>query len=543
MTDASTTLSTAAKNKADRESMSEKDLVQLIAKQLKIDTYSAEKYPHNPELKEIISAEVAQHFKIIPLKKVGKLLVIATSDPSDIRTQDKIRQLTNLDVEPVISTEAELNSLAQAVYGTTFNIKEMMSSLDGIDADAAKDEDEGSLDVSLSSAQDMAQEAPVIKLVNSILMQACREKASDIHISPEKDRIQLRFRIDGQLKEFPAPPKSYFFPIISRVKLLSNMDISVTRVPQDGRFTFKYADSEVSVRASALPTIYGENMVMRLLQQSKGKALTIEDLGFDPKERDKFLRATQKPYGMILATGPTGSGKSTLLYALLRKVNKPNINIITLEDPVEYRMPGVRQVQLNRKAGMTFASGLRSILRQDPNVIMVGEIRDQETAHISIEAALTGHLLLSTLHANTSSGAITRFVEMGIEPFLVASTMLVVGAQRLVRRICPQCIEPYEAPPEAMSALGLKPIPGTLFLRGKGCYQCNDTGYQGRCGIYEILDVTNEIKDLIIKGASMHEIEREAVRMGVLRTLIMDSADKVLRGFTTLEEAGAAVLI
>jgi type IV pilus assembly protein PilB len=542
VTDPASPKTPATKAKVDKESMSENELVKLIAKQLKIDTYSQEKYPDAAQLKDVISSDQAQRFKIIPLKKVGKLLVIAMTDPSDIRTQDQIRQFTNLDVEPVICTDAELNQLAQLVYGTTFNVKEMMSSLDGMDADA-KEEDDGALDVSINTAQDMATEAPVIKLVNSILMQACREKTSDIHISPEKDRIQLRFRIDGQLKEFPAPPKSYFFPIISRIKLLSNMDISVTRIPQDGRFTFKYADTEVSVRASALPTIYGENMVLRLLQQSKGKALTLEDLGFDEKEREKFLRAIQKPYGMVLATGPTGSGKSTLLYALLRKVNKPNINIITLEDPVEYRMDGIRQVQLNRKAGMTFASGLRSILRQDPNVIMVGEIRDQETAHISIESALTGHLLLSTLHANTSSGAVTRFVEMGIEPFLVASTLLVCGAQRLVRRICPHCLEPYEAPLEAMAALGLQPIPGTLFLRGKGCYQCNETGYQGRCGVYEILDVANPIKDLIIKGASMHEIEAEAVRLGLLRTLIMDAADKVLRGFTTLEEAGAAVLI
>ncbi len=532
-----------AKAAINRDSLSEAQLVDMLAEQLKVDKYSPEKYPRSPALKEVVPTEAAQKYRIVPLQKQGQLLLVATTDPADLRTQDEIRQLTNLDVEPVICTEQQLNSLAQELYGTTFSVHEMISSMDGMEADAESHDREGDLDVSVSSAKDLAQEAPVIKLVNSILMQAVREKTSDIHISPEKERIQLRFRIDGQLKEFPAPPKSYFFPIISRIKLLSGMDISVTRIPQDGRFTFRAGNAEVSVRASSLPTIYGENMVLRLLQQSSGKALTLDDLGLAANEKEKFMRAVQKPYGMVLATGPTGSGKSTLLYALLSKVNTPNINIITLEDPVEYRQPGIRQVQLNRRAGMTFASGLKSILRQDPNVIMVGEIRDKETATIAIEAALTGHLLLSTLHANTACGAVTRFVEMGIEPFLVASTLLVVGAQRLVRRICPHCIESYEAPVEAMAALGLKPVKGTPFLRGKGCAQCNNTGYLGRCGIYEILDVTNDIKDLIIKGASMHQIEKRAVELGVLRTLIMDASEKVLRGFTTLEEASAAVLV
>jgi type IV pilus assembly protein PilB len=532
----------AGKKPVDADSLNENQLIDLLSKQLKIDKYSQDKYPQDTSLQEVIDAETAQKFRIVPLKKVGKLLIIATSDPSDIRLQDSIRQHTGLDVEPVICSEQQLNSLAQGMYGTTFNVHDMISSMDGMDADTQSDDEGGDLDVS-AAAQDLAQEAPVIKLVNSILMQAVREKTSDVHISPEKDRIQLRFRIDGQLKEFPAPPKSYFFPIISRIKLLAGMDISVTRVPQDGRFTFKYSSTEVSVRASALPTIYGENIVLRLLQQSVGKALTLEDLGLAEKEKQKFVRAVKKPYGMVLATGPTGSGKSTLLYSLLRRVSTPNINVITLEDPVEYRQPGIRQVQLNRRAGMTFASGLKSILRQDPNVIMVGEIRDQETATISIEAALTGHLLLSTLHANTACGAVTRFVEMGIEPFLVASTLLVVGAQRLVRRICPHCIESYEAPLEAMEAMGLKPIKGTPFLRGKGCYQCNETGYLGRCGIYEILEVTNPIKDMIIKNVTMHELEQKAVELDVLRTLKMDAADKVLKGYTTLEEASAAVLV
>ncbi len=526
----------------DVTQLKDDELVDLLATQLKIDKYSPKAYPHDPSLAQLIDGEMARQHRIVPLQKKGDLLIIAMTDPSDMPTVDEIARVVKLDVEPVVCTDKELNTLSQDIYGMTFDLTDMMSSMDDVDAEAQEDSDGKQGDITIGAMEDMAQEAPIIRMVNSLLVQAVREKASDVHISPEKDRIQLRLRIDGELQEIPAPPKSVFQAVSSRIKLLANMDISVTRVPQDGRFTFRVGPQEISVRASALPTVHGENIVLRLLIQG-GRALDIEDLGFRESEQDKFERAVVKPYGMVLATGPTGSGKSTLLYALIKKINKPNINVITLEDPVEYRMGGIRQVQLNRKAGMTFASGLRSILRQDPNVIMVGEIRDNETAGIAIESALTGHLVLSTLHTNTACGAVTRFVEMGIEPFLVASTLLVAGAQRLVRRICPNCIEPYEAPLEAMEALGLKPVKGTLFLRGKGCYQCNNTGYSGRVGIYEILDVSDNIKDMIIKGASTHELERSAVDEGVLRTLIMDAADKVLRGFTTLEEAGAAVLV
>ncbi len=531
-------------NKPDAsQTQSDEQILDFLSNQLKIEKYDPQKHKHDEAMRTLVPTEFAQKNRFVPLYEDGGILVIAIADPLDIKKLDEIQNLTNLDIEPVICTDQALNQLAQQAYGVTFNINEMLSGMETEeDADALPEDDEKETDVTIGSVADMATQAPVIRMVNSILMQAVRDKASDIHISPEKDRIQLRIRVDGELQEIPAPPKNYFVSLCARVKLLANMDITVSRIPQDGRFTFRAGDSEISVRASALPTIYGENIVLRLLQQSK-TPLTLEQLGLAEDEKAKFEAAIERPYGMILATGPTGSGKSTLLYALLRKANKPNINIITLEDPVEYRQAGIRQVQLNRKAGMTFASGLRSILRQDPDTIMVGEIRDQETASIAVESALTGHLVLSTLHTNTASGVVSRFVEMGIEPFLIASTLLVVGAQRLVRRICSHCIEPYEPTREAVMALGLTWQENMLFLRGKGCFQCNNQGFSGRVGIYEALDVSDPIKDLIIKGAPTHEIETKAVELKFLSTLKMDAADKVLRGFTTLEEAASAVLV
>ncbi len=530
-----------AEGRTKKQERDHEQLVEYLSEQLKVEKYDPAKHKRDADAQAFAPGDLAQELRFVPLFKRDNLLYIASADPSDITALDTIQAKTGMDIEPLICSDQALNSLAQEVYGMNFDIKEMLTDMEGEDF-AQSDEEERETDINLGSVADMAQEAPVIRMVNSILKQAVRDGASDIHISPEKDRIQLRFRVDGELQEIPAPPKSYFFPLISRLKLLGNMDISVTRAPQDGRFTFRSEGQEVSVRASSLPTIYGENMVLRLLKQSK-KPLELADLGLSEMQEKLFREASKKPYGMVLATGPTGSGKSTLLYALLRHVNKPNINIITLEDPVEYRQAGIRQVQLNRKAGMTFASGLRAILRQDPNVIMVGEIRDGETAAIAVESALTGHLVLSTLHTNTAAGAVSRFVEMGVEPFLIASTLLVVGAQRLVRRICRHCMESYEAPVEAMEALGLEPIEGARFLRGKGCYQCNNSGFSGRVGLYEALSITDDVKDLIVKGASTHEIENEAVKRGILRTLKMDAADKVLKGYTTLEEAASAVLV
>jgi type IV pilus assembly protein PilB len=333
-----------------------------------------------------------------------------------------------------------------------------------------------------------------------------------------------------------------FLPIVSRLKILGNLDIAVSRIPQDGRFTVNMGQNEVNIRVSSLPTIYGENVVLRLLNMSAG-VYSLDLLGMHREDMDKIAAVIHKPYGMILSTGPTGSGKSTSLYAILKEINNPDINIITLEDPVEYRVEGIRQVQLNRKAGMTFAGGLRSILRQDPDVIMVGEIRDPETATIAVQAALTGHRVLSTVHTNDAAGAITRFVDMGIEPFLVSSVMLVSFAQRLIRKICPDCREPYEPPAAALEYFGIRRDEVLQLFRGRGCFNCMDTGYRGRTGVFEVLVIDEEIQELIVKRASANEITREMKRAGKLRTLKDDAADKIRRGITTVEEALSQVMV
>jgi type IV pilus assembly protein PilB len=332
-----------------------------------------------------------------------------------------------------------------------------------------------------------------------------------------------------------------FLPIVSRLKILANMDIALSRVPQDGRFTIKMDNKEINIRTSTLPTIYGENVVIRLLDTSTG-VYSLEHLGMSVGDRDKIESMVVKPYGMILCTGPTGSGKSTTVYSMLKKINQPDINIITLEDPVEYRMEKIRQIQFNRKAGMTFASGLRSVMRQDPDVIMVGEIRDPETASIAVQAALTGHRVLSTVHTNDAAGAITRFIDMGIEPFLVSSVMLLSVAQRLVRRVCDYCKKPYKPPQKALEYWGLDKAEGANFMQGTGCFNCMDKGFKGRTGIYEVLLIDEMVQEMILNRRSAQDITRAARQAGTLTTLREDAAAKVLDGITTLEEAASAIM-
>jgi type IV pilus assembly protein PilB len=401
--------------------------------------------------------------------------------------------------------------MLSSIYGTYAGIGEVLEDMEEMEIDKPAEKAGAMEDVEVSSLQGMAEEAPVVRLVNSILSQGVREGASDIHISPEKNYVQVRFRVDGKLHEVPAPPKSMFLPIISRLKILANMDIAVSRVPQDGRFTVKMKNKDINIRASTIPSIYGENMVMRLLDTSTS-IYSLGRLGMSDVDRERLESMVNKPYGMILSTGPTGSGKSTSLYSILKKINQPDINIITVEDPVEYRIEKIRQVQLNRKAGMTFASGLRSILRQDPDVIMVGEIRDRETAEIAIQAALTGHRVLSTLHTNDSAGAITRFIDMGIEPFLVSSTMVVSFAQRLVRMVCPNCKAPYTPSNEALKTWGLTNSDGAKFAHGKGCFNCMHTGYKGRTGVYEVLIIDEMVQDLMLMKLIERLILRAATR-------------------------------
>ncbi len=513
--------------------VSEDQIIELVSKQLKIDRYDPEAYPADPELVQMIPLDIAQKFQLVPLRKRRHLFTIAMVDPMDIRALDFVENRTNMEVEPVVCSESQLGHLISATYGMHSGISETLEDMDmeDVELDVEEGGAEGAEDLQVSSLQGMAEEAPVVRLVNSIVGQAVREGASDIHLSPEANRVQLRFRIDGRLHEVTPPPKSLMLPIISRLKILSNMDIAVSRIPQDGRFTVKMDNKEINVRTSALPTIYGENIVLRLLDMS-ATVYTLDRLGMSAVDRDKINKAAIKPYGLILSTGPTGSGKSTSLYAILTEINTPDINIITLEDPVEYRIDNVRQIQLNRKAGMTFASGLRSILRQDPDVIMVGEIRDGETAGISTQAALTGHRVLSTVHTNDAIGAVTRFIDMGIEPFLIASVLLVSFAQRLVRTACPHCKEQYEPPESVLEAWGFtdEELRNASFMRGH-CF-----------AVIEVLFNDEMAQDMIMRGVPSAEINRELVNAGKLIMLKEDAKQKVLRGITTLEEAASKVM-
>jgi len=529
-----------------REGMlSGSQIADLVSKQLKIDKYRPDKYPLNMELSKVIPVEVAQKFQLAPLQKSRYLLTVAMVDPMDIKALDAVEVLTNSEVEAVICTDQQLNHLIGNIYGTYSGIGGVLEDMDEMQIENEEDTEKrltATEDVELDSLQDMAEEAPVVRLVNSILSQAVREGASDVHISPEKDFVQVRFRVDGKLQEVPAPSKAMFLLIISRLKILANMDIALSRTPQDGRFTIRMDNKEINIRASTLPTIYGENIVLRLLDTSSG-IYSLKQLGMAPDDRKKVKNAIFKPYGMILSTGPTGSGKSTTVYAMLKRINQPDVNIVTLEDPVEYRIEKIRQIQLNRKAGMTFSSGLRAIMRQDPDVIMVGEIRDRETAAIAVQSALTGHRVLSTVHTNDAAGAITRFVDMGIEPFLVSSVMMISIAQRLVRRICDYCKKPYEPPREALNFWGLGKHEDTRFVHGTGCFNCMDKGYRGRIGVYEVLPINEMVQDMILNRSTAQEISRVAQKEGILKTLKEDAASKILKGTTTLEEAASAIMV
>ncbi len=517
----------------------------IVSQQLKLKKYNPDDYPIDIELSKIIPLELAQKFQSVPLRRTKFLLTLAMTDPMDITALDSIEVYTNTEVEAVICTYQELNHLISSLYGTYSGIDGVLEGMQEMQIERDDDEETSRPaieDVEVSSLQDMAEEAPVVRLVNSILSQAVREGASDVHISPEKDYVQVRFRVDGKLHELPAPPKTMILLIISRLKILANMDISVSRIPQDGRFTIKMDEKEINIRASTIPTIYGENMVLRLLDTSGG-VHSLEELGMSVADVRKLEPIITKPYGMILSTGPTGSGKSTTLYSILKRINQSDINIITLEDPVEYRINKIRQIQLNRKAGMTFASGLRSIMRQDPDVIMVGEIRDPETASIAVQSALTGHRVLSTVHTNDAAGAITRFIDMGIEPFLVSSVMLVSIAQRLVRKVCPYCKKPVTPPEAALEYWGLNNAENPNFMQGNGCFNCMDKGYKGRTGVYEILIIDEMVQDMILKRNSSQEIARAAIQTGKLKTLKDDAAKKILQGITSLEEAASAVIV
>ncbi len=519
----------------------EEQLVDLLARQLKVPRYEPEKYPITMELAGLIPVDVAQRHRVVPLQKKAGTITLGMSDPTDVDSMDTIEQLTRCEVIPLICTGREINQLTNSLYGSFAGLGSVIETANGEIRGEGKTASMAE-DVEVGSLLNMAEGAPVVRMVNWIIAQAVREGASDIHISPESTYVQLRFRIDGKLREVPAPPKTLHLSIVSRIKILAQMDIAVSRIPQDGRFSVRLDNREINIRVSTIPTTHGENVVLRLLDMSAFN-YSLNDLGMSDPDRDRLCAVVHAPYGMILSTGPTGSGKSTTLYAMLKEINTPDTNIITVEDPVEYRVPKIRQIQLNSKAGMTFASGLRSILRQDPDVIMVGEIRDAETARIATQAALTGHRVLSTVHTNDAAGAITRLIDMGIEPFLISSVLLVSFAQRLVRKVCPFCGVPVKPSPEARRFWGLADNDDVYFMQARGCARCLHTGYQGRTGIFEVLAVDDTIRDLIAGRATTLDINRAARQAGRLCTLKEDALHKLRSGITTAEEAASVVSV
>ena len=523
--------------------VNENSIVNAVSEQTNIKIYDPVKYTADPDISKIMEVETVSKFKAIPLYKKGDVLTIAMVDPLDIMAIDYIEILTDSEVETMICTEQNFNYLISSTFGAYAGEDNLMQQVQDIqEMDVVEEEDIYQNEMIESSLHDMAEEAPVIKLVNSILSQAVREAATDVHISPEKEYSEIRFRVDGKLHHIPAPSKKMFLPVVSRIKILANLDISVSRIPQDGRFTIIMNHREINIRVSTIPTVYGENVVLRLLDTSSG-IHSLEKLGFSENDIASLQKMISMPYGMILCTGPTGSGKSTTLFSMLKRINNPDNNIITLEDPVEYRMEHIRQVQLNSKANMTFASGLRSILRQDPDVVMVGEIRDSETAKVAVQAALTGHMVFSTVHTNDAAGAITRLLDMGIESFLIASVLLVTIAQRLVRRVCPYCKESYTPTHEELQYWGLSRENPVEFVRGKGCNQCMESGYKGRIGFYEILYTDDAVREMILKGASANEIAKVTASTGQLTTLKMDAVQKILDGDTSVKEAVSAMMV
>ena len=512
--------------------LDEKTLIKALSEQMGVQYVSLKKYSVDPEVVKLIPEDFARAHKVFPLFRIGNKLTVGMVNPLDVITIDRLTQLTKMQIEPVVCHEQDIEDAIATYYkGGGEEFKEAIRHYSSEIGEEEEDiEDENRLRL-------QAEEGPVVKLVNLIIIQAIKEGASDIHIQPREKSISVRYRIDGVLHEVFSPPKNMQLAMTSRIKILANMNIAERRLPQDGRFRWEYEGKIVDFRVSTLPTAHGENIVLRLLDTSRA-ILGFQDLGMSEEMIEDFRSILHKPYGIILVTGPTGSGKSTTLYAALRELDTPEKNIITLEDPIEYHLDTIRQSQVNPKIGMTFANGLRAILRQDPDIIMVGEIRDLETAEIAIKAALTGHLVLSTLHTNDAAGAVTRLIDMGVEPFLVASAVQGVLAQRLVRRVCRYCVHEYQPDKKLVKVfLNMQNGNGDAhhFMRGKGCQRCKNTGYKGRTGIYELLKMDDDLRELVTKNVSATEISAAAKARG-MKTMIMDGLDKVDSGITTIEE-------
>jgi type IV pilus assembly protein PilB len=521
--------------------LSDEDVTNFLSRQYGVPAINLSYFEIDPAVVKLIPHETAKRYQILPLSRVGASLTIAMVDPTNVFAMDDIKFMTGFNIEPVVASESAIMEGIDKAYGSTQQ--------DDLEAVMASVNEMGETDVELQAEEEqmgidqlekVADEAPIVKLVNIILTDAVKRGASDIHVEPYEKEYRVRFRIDGMLMPIMNPPLKLKDAITSRIKIMAKLDISEKRLPQDGRIMLKMniggKKKQLDYRVSTLPTLWGEKIVMRLLDKENLR-LDMTKLGFEQESLVKFEKAILKPYGMVLVTGPTGSGKTNTLYSSISRLNQPDTNIMTAEDPVEFQLAGVNQVQMKESIGLNFAAALRAFLRQDPNIILVGEIRDFETAEIAIKAALTGHLVLSTLHTNGAPETISRLMNMGIEPFLVATSVHMIVAQRLVRRICKDCSEELDLPYQAMIENGFTPEESKRVKprKGKGCSTCNSTGYKGRCGLYEVMEIDDEVRELILVGASAVELKKKAIERGMI-TLRRSGLVKVMDGATTLEE-------
>jgi len=513
----------------------EKALLACISEHFNVIPMSISKFSPDPELLKLVPKSLAQHYLLVPISKLGKRLTVAMSDPLNIFAIDDIKSLTELEIKAVLSSESEIIAAIQRFYAPTGAMEDVLKSFQGeVEIEEEEEEEEISQEKLFSETED----SPVIKVVNFVLVESVKEQASDIHIEPGEKEVRIRFRIDGVLYDMDTnPPKYMQQAICSRIKIMANLNIAERRLPQDGRIRIKLDGRDIDFRVSVLPTYYGEKIVLRLLDKSN-LFLNIDDLGFAESSVKAIRRSIKNPHGIMLVTGPTGSGKTSTLYSCLNEVNDPKVNIVTVEDPVEYQLEGINQVPVRADIGFTFAAALRSILRQDPDIVMIGEVRDKETADIAIKAALTGHLVFSTLHTNDAPGTISRLDDMGVEPFLISSSVIMIAAQRLLRRVCPHCSKEYEVSRESLERVGVKLEDNNLtynLIKGEGCEICKGTGFKGRFALLEVLEINDELRSLIIERADSSRIKKAAVNNG-METLRQLGLRKVMEKVTTLDE-------
>ncbi|MGD9015043.1 MAG: GspE/PulE family protein [Candidatus Omnitrophota bacterium] len=520
--------------------ISEQELLSILSEHLYLPSLRLNKYKFDPKIIALVPEKFCRRYGIIPLSQIGNTLTIAMTDPLDIFVLDDLRTLTGCQIDIVLSPEEEIKKAIDNHYRKdSADLQQILSEISG---EPMKPEDASSLqtgvkdELELTDAVRESQTPPIVKLVDLMLIQALRRRSSDIHVEPEKDCLRVRYRIDGDLYDVLRLPKKNQNAVLARLKIISNMNITESRLPQDGRFKVRLENKEIDFRVSALPTSFGQKFVLRALDKSN-LSIGLDQLGFSEQPLRLFKQAIAHPFGMILVTGPTGSGKSTTLYSVLNRLNTAERNIVTIEDPVEYEVEGITQVQARHDIGLDFSSGLRSVLRQSPDIIMVGEIRDSETADIAIKAALTGQLILSTLHTNDAASSITRLIDMGVEPFLIASSMIMVCAQRLCRKLCNKCRQVYEPPAEVLKEFGIGVKEKIKFYQAKGCDYCNHTGFFGRIAILEVLMIDDSVRQLIIKKGSLEEIKEYAIEKQGMKNLREDALLKVKNGLTTFDEA------